>query len=58
MKKYIYKVHLKELLKLIKCLAFSDIHTIVKLLDLLFKALHQKKKKRNEIILTSLIWVP
>ena len=49
---------LEELLKLFKCLAPSNIHTISKWLDLLFKTLHQEIKRKNKIILTRLAWAP
>ena len=57
MRKHIYNVHLKEFLKLLKCLASSDIYTIAKWLDLLFNVLHQERKKRNERIPTRLLSV-
>ena len=50
------KVQLKEFLKLLKCLASSDMHTITQYLGLLFKALHQESKRRKERILTRLVW--
>ena len=56
--KHTYMVLLKEFLKLFKCLASSGIHTIFGWLDLLFKALHQERKIRNERILTRLAWAP
>ena len=52
------QVSLKEFLKLFKCLASSGIHTISGWLDLLFKALHQERKSRKEIIPTRLAWAP
>ena len=52
------QVSLKEFLKLFKCLASSGIHTISGWLDLLFKALHQERKRRKDKILTRLVWVP
>ena len=52
------QVSLKEFLKLFKCLAFSGIHTISGWLDLLFKALHQEKKRRKERIFTRPAWAP
>ena len=58
MRKHTYKVSLKEFLKLFKYLASSGIHTVFGWLDLLFKALHQKRKRRNERIPTRLIWAP
>ena len=58
MRKYTYRVSLKESLKLFKCLAFSGIHTISRWLDLLFKALHQERKRRKERIPTRLAWAP
>ena len=58
MRKYTYVVLLKEFLKLFKCLTSSGIHTIFRWLDLLLKALHQERKRRNERILTKLAWAP
>ena len=52
------QVSLKEFLKLFKCLASSGIHTVSGWLDLLFKALHQERKRRKERILTRRAWVP
>ena len=52
------QVSLKEFLKLFKCLASSGIHTVSGWLDLLFKALHQERKRRKERIHTRLVWVP
>ena len=52
------QVSLKEFLKLFKCLASSGIHTVSGWLDLLFKALHQERKRRNERIPTRLSWAP
>ena len=52
------QVSLKEFLKLFKCLASSGIHTVSRWLDLLFKALHQERKRRKEIIPTRLSWAP
>ena len=52
------QVSLKEFLKLFKCLASSGIHTVSRWLDLLFKALHQERKRRKERILTRLAWAP
>ena len=52
--KYSYKVHLKELLKLINCLASSDIKRISEWLDLIFKALHHERKSIKERILIRL----
>ena len=52
------QVSLKEFLKLFKCLASSGIHTVSRWLDLLFKALHQERKRRMERILTRLAWPP
>ena len=46
---------MNEFLKLFKCLASSGIRTIFGWLDLLFKTLHQERKKR---ILTRLVYVP
>ena len=51
-------VSLKKFFKLFKCLASSGIHTVSGWLDLLFKALHQERKRRKEIILTRLVWAP
>ena len=58
MRKHTYRVSLKEFLKLFNCLASSGIHMVFRLLDLLFKAFHQERKRRNEEILTKLIWAP
>ena len=58
MRKYTYVVLLKEFLKLFKCLTSKGIHTIFRWLDLLLKALHQERKRRNERILTRLAWAP
>ena len=58
MRKHTYRVSLKEFLKLFKCLASSDIHTVSGWLDLLFKALHQDTKRRMERIPTRLAWAP
>ena len=52
------QVSLKEFLKLFKCLASSVIHTVSGWLDLLFKALHQERKRRKERIPTRLAWEP
>ena len=52
------EVSLKESLKLFKCLASRGIHTVSGWLDLLFKALHQERKRRKEIIPTRLAWAP
>ena len=52
------QVSLKEFLKLFKCLASSGIHTVSGWLDLLFKALHQERKRRKERIPTRLAWAP
>ena len=57
-KKTSLQVSLKEFLKLLKCLASSSIHTVSGWFDLLFKALHQERKRRNERILTRLAWAP
>ena len=54
MRNHTYRVSLKEFLKLFKCLASSSIHTVSEWLDLLFKALHQERKRRMKIILTRL----
>ena len=51
-------VPLKEFLKLFKCLASSGIYMVSGLLDLLFKALHQERKRRKEIVPTILAWAP
>ena len=56
-KKYL-QVSLKEFLKLFKCLASNGIHTVSEWLDLLFKALHQEKRRRKERIPTRLAWAP
>ena len=58
MRNYIYKIHLKEFLKLFNCLASSGIHTVFGWLDLLFKALHQERKRRKERIVTRLVREP
>ena len=58
MRKHTYSVPLKEFLKLFKCLASSGIHTVSGWLDLLFKALHQERKRRKERIPTRLAWAP
>ena len=58
MRKHTYRVSLKEFFKIFKCLASSDIHTISEWLDLLFKALHQERKRRMERIPTRLAWGP
>ena len=58
MRKHTYKVSLKDFLKLFKCLASSSIHTVSGWLDLLFKALHQERKRRMERILIRLAWAP
>ena len=50
MRKYIYRVHLKELLKLFKSISSSDIHMIDGWLNLLFiqsSSLRKKEKKRE-----------
>ena len=52
------QVSLKEFLKLLKCLTSSGIHMVFEWLDLLFKALHQERKRRNERIPTRLSWAP
>ena len=52
------QVSLKEFLKLFKCLASSGIHTIFRWLDLIFKDLHQEKKRRKERIPTRLARAP
>ena len=56
MRKYIYKVYLKKILKLFKCPASSSIHTISRWLNLPVKALHQERKKRKNRILTKLVY--
>ena len=48
MRKHTYRVSLKEFLKLFKCLASSIIQMVSRWLDLLFKALHQERKRRME----------
>ena len=48
------QVSLKEFLKLFKCLASSGTHMVSGLLDLLFKALQQERKRRKERIPTRL----
>ena len=58
MRKHTYMDYLKEFLKLFKCLASSGIHTVSGWLDLLFKALHQERKRRMERIPTRLVWAP
>ena len=52
------QVSLKEFLKLFKCLASSGIHMVSEWLDLLFKTLHQERKRRIERIPTRLAWAP
>ena len=49
---------LEGFLELFKCLASKGIHTVSGWLDLLFKALHQERKRRKERILTRLAWAP
>ena len=58
MRKHTYKVSLKEFLKLFMCLTSSSIHTVSGWLDLLFKALHQERKRSKERIPTRLAWAP
>ena len=58
MRKHTYRDSLNEFLKLFKCLASSGIHTVSGWLDLLFKALHQERKRRKERIPTRLAWAP
>ena len=58
MRKHTYRDSLKDFLKLSKCLASSGIHTVSGWLDLLFKALHQERKRRKERIPTRLAWAP
>ena len=58
MRKHTYMVSLREFLKLFKYLASSGIHTIFEYLDLLFKVIHQERKRRNERIPTRLAWAP
>ena len=53
-KKTYFNVHLKEFSKLLKYSASSDIHMITRYSDLLFKALHQERKRRKEKIPTIL----
>ena len=55
---YWSSIGLLVFLKIFKCLAFSDIYKISGWLDLLFKALHQERKRRNERILTTLALTP
>ena len=43
-----YIVHLKEFLKLLKCLASDDIHTFFEWLDSLFKALRRERKRKKK----------
>ena len=52
------QVSLKELLKLLECLASISIHTISGWLDLFFKALDQERKRRMKRIPTRLAWAP
>ena len=52
------QVSLKEFLKPFKCLASCGIHTVSGWLDLLFKALHQERKRRKERIPIRLAWAP
>ena len=52
------KEFLKEFLKLFNCLDSSGIQTVSGWLDLLFKALHQEIKRRNERIPIRLAWAP
>ena len=56
MRKYTYRVPLNEFIKLFQRLASSDIHTVSRWFDLLFKAIHQERKRRKERILTRLAW--
>ena len=56
--KHTYRDSLKEFLKLFKSLASSGIHTVFGWLDLLFKALHQERKRRMERISTRLPYAP
>ena len=46
-RKHTYRVSLWEFLKLFKYLASSSIHTISKIFDRLFKALHQEKGENS-----------
>ena len=52
------QVSLKEFLKLFMCLASSGIYMVSGWLDLLFKSLHQERKRRKERIPTRLAWAP
>ena len=58
MRKHTYRLSLKEFLKPFKCLASSGIYTVFRWLDLLFKALHQERKRRMKRIPTRLAWAP
>ena len=58
MRKHAYRVSFKEFLRLFKCLASSGIHMVSRWMDLLFKALHQERKRIKERIPTSLAWAP
>ena len=58
MRKHTYKDSLKEFLKLFKCLSSGGIHTVSGWLDLLFKALHQERKRRKERIPARLACAP
>ena len=58
MRKHTYRFPWRSFLKIFKCLASSGIHTVFGWLDLLFKALHQERKRRKERIPTRLAWAP
>ena len=58
MRKHIYTVYLCEFLKLFKFLASSYIHTVSERLNLLFKTLHQERKRIINRIHTKFIWAP
>ena len=58
MRKHTYRISLKDFTKLFKYLASSGIHTVSGRLDLLFKTLHQERKRRKERIPTKLSWAP
>ena len=56
MRKHNYRVSLTEFLKLFNCLASNGIHAIFGWLDLLFKDLHQERKRRKDRIPTRHAW--
>ena len=58
MRKRTYMIYLREFLKLFKYLASNSIYTVTKWLDLPINTLHQEKKRRNDRILTRLVWAP